>query len=88
MQLIFDIIEDKFKDFVKNNIKIFESMEYNEIINITKKDKRYNHDLCSMAMLVEPYNISYFGKRTGVEGDFYIFLNYDMDKVYTYNTAE
>jgi hypothetical protein len=87
-QLIFVIIENKFRSFVSDNAKIFESMEYNEIINITNENKILGHSLCSINMLREPFNITYLGKKTGGEGDFYIFFDYNMDKVYTHYAVE
>lgn len=87
-QPIFVIIENKFKSFVKNNAKIFENMEYNKIINITNEDKILGHTLCSINMLREPFNITYLGKKSFVEGPLYCFFDDNMNKVYTHHAIE
>lgn len=92
MQLIFTIIENKFKNFVKNNIEIFQGMDYNEIINIANyvadDVTMFGYTICSTDMLKAPYDITYIEKKAGMAEDFYVFFNHNMDKIYTHNTAE
>lgn len=89
MQKIHEIIDEKFKEFAKNNHEIFSNLGYGEIVKITGSDKKIKgHDLCSLDMLEDPFNIAYFGKLEGIEGNFLIFINENMEKVYSYYDVE
>lgn len=84
MHKIHDIVEKRLKEFIESNHKIFESMLYGQILQVYKDVMVDGHRICHSEMFVSPYNIKYFGKMDGASGDVYVFLNGNMDKIYTY----
>ena len=98
MQAIYKTIDKKFESFVENNRKIFKEMEYGEIakiciekqtvITLCKEKQVKEYRLSCTDMLEEPFNIAYLGKKEGFEGDYYIFLDKTMDKIYSYYDVE
>ena len=81
---IYETIEKRLKEFAESNHGIFEHMLYGQILQIYKDTIVEGCRICPLDMFSAPYNIRYFGKLDGVEGDLYVFLDAKMDKVYTY----
>ena len=88
MQIIHKIINKKFEDFSKYNEGIFDVMDYGQIIPVNKDTVFRRHRMHPLDMFNSPFNIAYFGKQDGGEGDFHIFFDKNMDKLYSYFTAE
>jgi len=83
-QPIYKIIDKKFEDFVTNNLKAFENLPYDKIINITNKNKITHFSFSSSDLTKKPFSIQFIGKTHSHETVMYNFLNKDMDKIYIY----
>lgn len=81
---IHEIVENRLKEFVEDNSGIFESMIYGQIIRVHKDASINGCCISHLDMFAPPYNIKYFGKLDGANGDVYVFLDKRMDKIYTY----
>lgn len=81
---LYETIEKRLKEFVKGNRGIFRSMIYGQIIRVHKNTSVNGHCISHLDMFDPPYDIKYFGKLDGPDGDVYVFLDGKMDKIYTY----
>ena len=87
---IYKVVDDDFDGFIKNNRGLLEDMTYGEIVEILANDSvrragsRKVYHLGSKQMMKDPYNVKYIGKIEGGEGPLYVFLDANMDKLYSY----
>lgn len=85
IQKIHEIVEKRFREFADCNRVIFENMMYGQILQVYKDTMVEGNRIRNLDMFGAPYGVKYFGKLDGAEGDFYVFLDRNMDKIYTYN---
>ncbi len=83
-QGIYNIIDEAFRNFVVNNKKLIDDMEFGEVVDLRTLDKTRLSRLCRPDMLEFPFNICYLSKLHRGEGYSYIFLDKGLNKLYDY----
>lgn len=81
-QLIYDIMDEKFASFVRNNRSLFKKMGYTGVIDTNKLFKEGK--LYATNMLDEPFNVAYIGLSSWGEGNLIAFMDKGFNKLYHY----
>lgn len=76
---IYKVIHREFGHFISANRKEFQEMDVNTVKNIMYLSPSMIHQ--------HPFNVVYVGRIEEEETDKYVFLNEDMEKVYTYEVG-
>ena len=76
----YNIVDNEFESFVKGNQSLLDTMGVGEIKPLSESNK----GVCCLAILRNPWLITYVGKTEGGEGYMYMFLDERMNKVYSY----
>ncbi len=82
------ITDNVFVGFVKNNQKWLDEMIDETIINIVQASKQKDNDICSIDIMKHPWCVRYIGKISSAEGLHIIFLDENMNKLYSYYDVE
>jgi len=82
-QKAYDIVDSTFISFISDNRKWVDELSVGEIksVSVTKK---FN----SRGVLCAPWHVCYVGKTGGGEGDTIVFLDSNLDKLYSYYDVE
>ena len=79
--LAYQIADDVFHSFYKNNAEWIHAMGEGEIYNILKRSKEKRNNICSLDVLAYPWRVVYVG---AVMSEI-VFLNAQFQIVYTYD---
>lgn len=75
-QRAYELVDEEFADFVKNNREDLEAMELDQV--------RFASEFLACKRVTTFFNIKLVAKTAGGEGYFYHFLTDKFDKVYVY----
>jgi hypothetical protein len=87
----YNITDDIFVGFIKNNRRWLDAMELGRIVDIVKAHEEKTGsvgpniiEVCSIDVMEYPWHVKYIGKHGGGEGPFFVFLDESMNKLYSY----
>ena len=80
----YNITDDIFTSFIKNNRMWLNKMSIGGITDIVKAHKDKTLDVCSLDVMEYPWHAKFIGKHEGGEGPFIVFLDEQMNKIYSY----
>lgn len=78
------ITDDIFVSFIKNNRQWIDAMTLGNIVNIVEAHRDKTLDICSIDVMDYPWRVKYVGKHEGGEGPFIVFMDENMNKLYSY----
>jgi len=80
----YTITDDIFTSFINNNRKWMDEMAIGGVIDIVHAHEEKTMDVCSLDVMEYPWHVKYIGKHEGGEGPVYVFLDEQMNKLYSY----
>lgn len=91
-RLAYRIVDRLFDSFVKNSLKAIDSVAYGiypvtDALDSIAPIKVGGHKIGGLAILWEPFNVRFIGKRDGGDTTIVEFFDCNMDKIYTYDMS-
>jgi len=77
----YEVTDEIFHSFAKNNGQALDKMRFGQFRPIEKFE-------CTMNLHQDPWNVWFIGKRDGMEGPYYSFINDNHEKIYDYYDVE